>query len=89
MPLLESFLLSLMKFFVDDVFGWLLYGVGFTCMLALKVLSLLIQWWLPIIAHFWIGYDPGSYNPHAWLSDDFQPNEIPILAWTDVYYAYQ
>lgn len=88
-PLLETFLLCLDKFFVDEVIGWLIYSLGFTCMLCLKLLSLLVQWWLPIIAHFWIGYDPGSYNPHAWMLDKPPPNEIPILAWTDVYYAYQ
>ena len=46
--------------FTTEVFGWCIYIPGFLLMGIIQCLSLVVILWLPLIAHFWIGYDPGE-----------------------------
>ena len=89
-PYFDNIFSFLAVFFRNEIIGWSTYFISYACLSTVRILSLLVEWWMPFISHCWIGFDPGKCYKYTWMSTyQKDPYEIPILAWTDVYYAHQ
>jgi len=65
-PYLESIQSLIVVFLYQEVFGWWKYFVSYCSISLVGLLSTVIASWMPLLAHFWIGYDPGDCK-FAWM----------------------